>query len=125
MEYKYDLHLELILAAAFLPVIINFALLIFNPDKANQVGKVLIWQMGGLLLMPFLLISGMRLADLDKNIMGLIILIAECIGAVVLFVFAIPFIRKKEKIPAVPWVVGALSLLFWGFSLWKLVLQYK
>ena len=126
MEFKYDLHLELILAAAFLPVIINFALLVFHPEKANEMGKVLIWQMGGLLLMPFLLIAGMRLGGLEKNIMGQVLLIAECAAGLLLAFFAFRDYRKfKGKIPALPWAIGAFSLFFWGFSLWKLVSGYK
>lgn len=123
MEFKYDLHLELVLAAAFLPVIANFALLIFNPEKANEMGKVLIWQMGGLLLMPFLLIGGMHLADLEKNTMGFVLFAAECTAGALLAVFSIRYFREKEKIPAIPWVISAFSLFFWGYSLWLLVLR--
>ena len=43
--YKFDLNLNYLLAATFLPVLVNFAVLVFNPDKAQKIGKALIFQL--------------------------------------------------------------------------------
>ena len=44
--YKFDLNLNYLLAATFLPVLVNFAVLVFNPHKAQKIGKALVFQLG-------------------------------------------------------------------------------
>lgn len=121
--YKFDLHLNYFLAATFLPVLINFAILVFSPEKAQKVGKALIFQLAGLVLLPVVAGGIMKIAGAEPKTISFVILVLECIGALVMLFYAIPGIKAKEKAVWGTWILGAFSLVLWGASLYKMVLQ--
>lgn len=121
--YKFDLHLNYFLAATFLPVLINFAILVFSPEKAQKIGKALLFQLGGLILIPFISGGVMKIAGAEPKTISLVIFILECLGASVMLYYAIGGIKAKEKVVWGTWILGAFSLVLWGATLYKMVLQ--
>ena len=125
--YKFDLNLNYLLAATFLPVLINFAVLVFNPDKAQKIGKALIFQLAGLVVLPVVIGGIMKIAGADPKIISLVIFILESISAVVMIGFAIPQMKEwKENKPVWgSWLMGAFSLVLWGYSLFHMVMKHS
>ncbi len=126
--YKFDLNLNYLVAAAFIPVLINFAILVFNPYKAQKIGKALIFQLAGLVLLPVVFGGILKIAGATPKTISLTIFILECVAAVVMTVFSIPEMKEnfKENKPVwVCWLLGAFSLVFWGYSLLHMVMQHS
>ena len=125
--YKFDLNLNYLLAATFLPVLVNFAVLVFNPDKAQKIGKALIFQLAGLVVLPVVIGGIMKIAGADPKMISLVIFILESISAVVMIGFAIPQMKEwKENKPVwASWLLGAFSLVLWGYSLFHMVMKHS
>ena len=125
--YKFDLNLNYLLAATFLPVLINFAVLVFNPHKAQKIGKALIFQLAGLVALPVIAGGIMKIAGTEPKMISLVIFILECISAVVMIGFSIPQMKEwKENKPVwASWLLGAFSLVLWGYSLFHMVMKHS
>ena len=124
--FKYDLNLNYLLAAAFLPVIINFAVLIVNPAKVQKIGKALVFQLAGLVLLPVVIGGILKGAGATPKTISLCIFLFECAGALVMIGFSVPQMLVKEKNKSVwtCWLLGAFSLVFWGYSLFLMAMQH-
>ncbi len=125
--YKFDLNLNYLLAATFLPVLVNFAVLVFNPHKAQKIGKALVFQLAGLVLLPVIFGGILKIAGAEPKMISLVIFILECISAVVMIGFSIPQMKEwKENKPVwASWLLGAFSLVLWGYSLFHMVMKHS
>ena len=124
--FKYDLNLNYLLAAAFLPVIINFAVLIFNPDKAQKIGKALVFQLAGLVLLPIVFGGVLTGAGATPKTISLCIFLVESAFALVMVGFSVPqMLIKENKSVWTCWLLGAFSLVFWGYSLFLMAMQHS
>lgn len=125
--YKYDLNLNYLVAATFIPVLINFAILVFNPYKAQKIGKALIFQLAGLVALPVVSGGIMKIAGAEPKMISLVIFVLECILALVMIGFSIPQMKefKENKAVWTSWLLGAFSLVFWGYSLLHMVMKHS
>ncbi|MBO5760144.1 MAG: hypothetical protein J6S53_01220 [Lentisphaeria bacterium] len=125
--YKFDLNLNYLVAATFIPVLINFAILVFNPYKAQKIGKALIFQLAGLVALPVVSGGIMKIAGAEPKMISLVIFVLECILALVMIGFSIPQMKafKENKAVWTSWLLGAFSLVFWGYSLLHMVMQHS
>lgn len=125
--YKFDLNLNYLLAATFLPVLINFAVLVFHPDEAQKIGKALVFQLAGLVLVPVIFGGIMKIAGAEPKSISFVIFILECIGALVMIGFSVPYFKNFKANKAIwsTWLLGAFSLVLWGYSLFHMVMQHS
>jgi hypothetical protein len=69
----------------------------------------------------------MKIAGAEPKMISLVIFVLECILALVMIGFSIPQMKefKENKAVWTSWLLGAFSLVFWGYSLLHMVMKHS